>query len=237
MKKKDYADYQLAVVLDLKGKILRFLTKPDSLSDEFINKPFRQLVGQASREEFDALLNRIPREKMIVTTNIAITYLNIAHPHLICAQIHNQLLLIVNDNDKSLYEQFFREILIINNEHINTIRELQKQLHQNTKKTPDTGVYEQLISTNNELANIQRQLAKKNIELENALKKVKLLSGLIPICANCKRIRDDRGYWNQVEKYIAEHSEAQFSHGLCPDCMRELYPDFVNKKESRNKTT
>lgn len=98
-------------------------------------------------------------------------------------------------------------------------------------------VTQQLINTNNEPANTRRQLAKKNIELENALKKVKLLSGLIPICANCKRIRDDRGYWNQVEQYIAEHSEAQFSQGLCPDCMRELYPDFANKKETLKKTT
>lgn len=64
-------------------------------------------------------------------------------------------------------------------------------------------------------------------ELQNALAKVKLLSGLLPICASCKRIRDDKGYWRQIEVYIREHSEAEFSHGICPDCVTKLYPWFL----------
>jgi hypothetical protein len=63
-------------------------------------------------------------------------------------------------------------------------------------------------------------------ELQAALAEVKTLSGLLPICANCKKIRDDRGYWLQVERYIQEHSEAEFTHGLCPDCAQQLYPEF-----------
>ncbi len=63
-------------------------------------------------------------------------------------------------------------------------------------------------------------------ELQEALAKIKTLKGLIPICASCKNVRDDQGYWQQVEVYIREHSEAEFSHGLCPDCARELYPEF-----------
>ncbi|MEN8142058.1 MAG: PAS domain-containing protein [Thermodesulfobacteriota bacterium] len=66
-------------------------------------------------------------------------------------------------------------------------------------------------------------------ELQEALDKVKLLSGFIPICASCKKIRNDEGYWGQVEDYIREHSEAEFSHGICPDCAKELYPDYVEK--------
>jgi len=62
--------------------------------------------------------------------------------------------------------------------------------------------------------------------LQNALANVKLLSGLLPICANCKKIRDDKGYWSQVESYIHEHSEAEFSHSICPDCFKKLYPDL-----------
>ena len=62
--------------------------------------------------------------------------------------------------------------------------------------------------------------------LQNALANVKLLSGLIPICASCKMIRDDKGYWNQIESYIRDHSEAEFSHGICPDCAKKLYPDI-----------
>lgn len=69
-------------------------------------------------------------------------------------------------------------------------------------------------------------------ELEDALTKVKTLSGLFPICSSCKKIRDDKGYWNQVETYIREHSEVEFSHGFCPDCMKKLYPEFIKKEDS-----
>ncbi len=60
-------------------------------------------------------------------------------------------------------------------------------------------------------------------ELQEALAKVKTLTGLLPICASCKKIRDDKGYWNQIEAYIRDHSEAEFSHGICPECMKKLY--------------
>lgn len=67
-------------------------------------------------------------------------------------------------------------------------------------------------------------------ELQNALAQVKTLSGLLPICAACKRIRDDNGYWQQIEAYIGEHSEAEFSHGICPECARRLYPEHYKGK-------
>jgi hypothetical protein len=55
---------------------------------------------------------------------------------------------------------------------------------------------------------------------------VKTLRGLLPICASCKKIRDDEGYWNQIESYIGQHSEAQFSHSICPECAKKLYPEL-----------
>ena len=64
-------------------------------------------------------------------------------------------------------------------------------------------------------------------ELTQALRDVRRLSGLLPICVSCKKIRDDRGYWNQIESYIAEHSEADFSHSICPDCAQKLYPGLA----------
>lgn len=67
------------------------------------------------------------------------------------------------------------------------------------------------------------------VELQNALAKVKKLSGFLPICASCKKIRDDKGYWRQVEEYVSDHSEALFSHGICPDCMRKLYPEVADE--------
>ncbi|MBI3852673.1 MAG: response regulator [Verrucomicrobia bacterium] len=64
-------------------------------------------------------------------------------------------------------------------------------------------------------------------ELKEALAQIKTISGLIPICAGCKKIRDDEGFWQQLESYISRHSDAVFSHGLCPECVKRLYPDFV----------
>lgn len=62
-------------------------------------------------------------------------------------------------------------------------------------------------------------------ELQEALAKIKTLRGLIPICASCKKIRDDKGYWNHLELYLKEHSDAEFSHSMCPDCLKKWYPD------------
>jgi len=67
-------------------------------------------------------------------------------------------------------------------------------------------------------------LKKERDKLMKALKEIKTLSGLLPICASCKKIRDDKGYWNQMEGYIQQHSDAQFSHGMCPDCAKKMYP-------------
>ena len=68
-------------------------------------------------------------------------------------------------------------------------------------------------------------------KLQKTLSEVKTLRGFLPICASCKKIRDDKGYWNQIESYIRNHSEAEFSHGICPDCARKLYPDLDIKTE------
>ena len=81
-----------------------------------------------------------------------------------------------------------------------------------------------------------RQLRSRERELqqrvEAALGQVKVLSGLIPICAGCKKVRDDAGYWNQVEGYIQEHSEATFSHGMCPDCVEDYYPEYAARRKA-----
>lgn len=69
-------------------------------------------------------------------------------------------------------------------------------------------------------------------ELQESISKVKVLSGMLPICASCKKIRDDKGYWNMLEVYIRDHSEAEFTHGLCPECMMKVYPDHYKKIEA-----
>jgi hypothetical protein len=71
------------------------------------------------------------------------------------------------------------------------------------------------------------QLNQTNSELQTALEEVKVLSGLLPICASCKKIRDDQGYWQQIESYISYHTDAEFTHSHCPDCNEKLYGEFL----------
>jgi len=71
----------------------------------------------------------------------------------------------------------------------------------------------------------EKALLREKERLQDSLAKINKLSGLLPICASCKKIRDDKGYWSQIEFYIRDHSEAEFSHGICPECAKKLYPD------------
>ncbi len=82
---------------------------------------------------------------------------------------------------------------------------------------------------------IKRAREKLILELKEALAQVKTLSGLLPICSNCKKIRDDKGYWNQIESYLSNHSAVDFSHSICPDCLTDMYPDYTAVKERRKK--
>jgi len=79
---------------------------------------------------------------------------------------------------------------------------------------------------------LQMNLADRVRELEEALARVKQLQGLLPICSYCKKIRDDQNYWQQVEGYISEHSDAVFSHGICPDCFEKFVKPELNKLKS-----
>ena len=80
-----------------------------------------------------------------------------------------------------------------------------------------------------------RKLLEEKKQLEKALKRIKTLSGLIPICSNCKKIRNDKGYWVQVETYVHKHSGANFSHSICPECGEKLYPEYHEKIDISDK--
>jgi hypothetical protein len=81
------------------------------------------------------------------------------------------------------------------------------------------------------LRRLRSELFRQNERLQVALAEIKQLAGLIPICCHCKKIRDDAGYWHQVEAYIQHHTDARFSHGICPDCQRHFYPDLFDPEE------
>ena len=86
----------------------------------------------------------------------------------------------------------------------------------------------ELISRVNSMVRLIRAERERDhyiLELEKAAEKIKVLSGIIPICMHCKQIRDDKGYWNQLEEFISKHSDAQFSHSLCDECLEKYYPE------------
>lgn len=87
-----------------------------------------------------------------------------------------------------------------------------------------------------EIEEQHQELSKKNADLEKALGEVKTLSGLLPICSSCKKIRDDQGHWEHMEWYIKQRSNADFTHGICPECMHELYPDFSRRRKNGDDT-
>ncbi|SRR6056297_560035 len=88
------------------------------------------------------------------------------------------------------------------------------------------------VKTHLELKQARQKQEELIKQLQHALDEVKQLRGIIPICARCKKVRNDEGFWMQVEHYISDHSEAEFSHGLCPNCMNEMYP-YLNNEENR----
>ena len=96
--------------------------------------------------------------------------------------------------------------------------------------------WQAIVTDITERKRIEAEREKLVTELKNALAEVKTLSGLLPICAACKKIRDDKGYWSKIESYISAHSEAQFTHSICPECMIELYPDIMKGSGKQSQT-
>lgn len=87
------------------------------------------------------------------------------------------------------------------------------------------------INAGKRILEFQRRLHDKVETLQRALDEIKVLRRIIPICARCKKVRDDQGYWKQVELYMREHTGTEFTHGICPDCIRALYPEYVEEME------
>lgn len=99
-----------------------------------------------------------------------------------------------------------------------TNEELQREISRRLEMEEELRNYE---------THLEEMVDQRTKELQSALANVKMLTGMLPICASCKNIRDDEGYWHQVEVYIRSHSEVEFSHGICPDCTIKLYPELT----------
>ncbi len=109
-----------------------------------------------------------------------------------------------------------------------TVEGLEAGADDYMSKPFDFGELRARVDVGRRVIHLQQRLAAQVRELRQALNHIKTLQGILPICAHCKKIRDDQGYWSQVEAYVSEHSAAQFSHSICPDCMRKHYAPYLD---------
>ena len=127
---------------------------------------------------------------------------------------------------RAFVEGFHNEALNIDlNKGIVTREQLNAQLHQEIAERKQA---------EEELRRYSLELEKTNNELKDALANVKQLAGMLPICASCKKIRDDKGYWSGVETYISKHSDVLFSHGMCPECEKNAYAELEELRKGKN---
>jgi hypothetical protein len=223
------------------GKVIQALPIPTFLVDESLNitlanqacgrftfdyervqgRPFANIVGGAQAgEKAETLVQEVFFDR---SPRVGEGTLTIGDA-MIWARLTFRPIRILSDRYVLvLVEDLTREkVQLHENERLR--RELELRVERRTAQLRKSN--EELKQEIAERERAEREREKLVVELQEALGQVKKLSGLLPICASCKKIRDDGGYWQQIEEYIRDHSEAEFSHGLCPECARKLYPDF-----------
>lgn len=225
------------------GKVIQALPIPAFLLDEYLDvavanqacgrftaayekiqgKPFANLLGGPSAiEKAQAVLGRVfsDRKPRVSEGPLRI------EDSIVWARMTFRPIRIVNERFVLvLVEDLTRETMQLHeNEMLR--QELEKRVEARTAELRKTN--ENLKREVAERTRAEQEREKVILRLQAALAQVKNLSGLLPICASCKKIRDDKGYWQQIEAYIRDHSEADFSHGLCPECAKKLYPEFFD---------
>ena len=140
----------------------------------------------------------------------------------------------INHMRENLHQAFSHRKIVESqlNEHLKNIEKIVEERTASLRSTN-----EQLQSEIDERKKIEMERETLIADLEIALSEVKKLSGLLPICSHCKKIRDDKGYWNSIETYIHEHSEARFSHGICQECIKKYYTDYDSYDDESEKVS
>jgi len=165
---------------------------------------------------------------MVATGEQAITRLSELKPDMVLMDISLRGAMLVTEAAAKIHRMYGTSIILI-------IAYSDDQTLENAKLSEPMGYITKPIEKNDLRITLEMAFYKASMEaerktlaceLQEALDEVKTLSGIIPICASCKKIRNDAGYWEAVEKYIELHSDARFSHGICPECAHKLYPEL-----------
>jgi PAS domain S-box-containing protein len=216
----------LIMIHDLKGRLLNVNPAVSKLSgftfEELIGRPISDFIFPEFRSLFqDEYLKEIKKQGH--SEGVVIFQAKDGKKHYV--EYNN--VLVTPEGGKRYISGLGRDIT----DRVHAERALQKsydELDLRVKeRTADLArANDQLRLQIEERKKAEDEKEKLIVELKKALGEVKTLGGLLPICASCKKIRDDQGYWNQLEDYIQKHSEAEFSHSVCPDCAKILYPEL-----------
>jgi DNA repair exonuclease SbcCD ATPase subunit len=227
----------LVLIVDENTSVVREIM---NLKDSYVSwgerdkiESLHDLIEDDYSLQIDSLLHEAASTEKMATTFLRLKENPDEKYRFSAIRLGNDFLLIGGNIGSDLCERVFDEMMLINNEQSNLLRKTAKELAEIKREYKDThlSMYYELSETNNELANAQRMLAKKNAELESAMQDIELLSKMIPICSSCKKIRDDDGFWQNVDSYISERSKIIFSHSICPDCKAKLYPELNKDKK------
>ena len=136
---------------------------------------------------------------------------------------------------RALSEPPYIILLTVMGQKSDTVLGLQAGANDYITKPYNPGELQARLGVGRRVVELQSALANRVAELEAAMVEIKSLQGILPICMHCHKIRTDEKIWQQLEAYISEHSKAKFSHGICPDCMKRLYPNYVTACGSRKR--
>ncbi|MDD3472740.1 MAG: MCP four helix bundle domain-containing protein [Syntrophaceae bacterium] len=205
------------------------LLKIDS-KDELKKRPVTQVNEEALIREIDTLCENVSRKALVIAGHNVTMEIAPKQEALKKARIVQFVILLVTVVSVMIactlgYTANRRAI------ELDESRSKLLTLNEDLAKTNER-LYIEMLGHQREAA----EKAKLVAELQDTVGQVKILSGMLPICSSCKKIRDDSGYWRQVEEYVRDHSEAEFTHSICPDCLRRLYPEIADEiLSSKNK--